>query len=862
VGCKTGQKIVPITSYVSDAHKEGNPQSLNNDSVKQLISSNDSTGLVFFSPDSITKPSSAPTPPSPIQAQVQYQAKDSLVFDARNLIMQLFDSTEIHYEKIELKAYTVTLDLNLKQLWAYGDTANQENALTKGKPFFKEGEDAFNCSSLAYNFNSGKGLITDAVTQEGEIWLHGAIAKKDGNDVLYIKNARFTTCTDPEHPHFDIATSKAKVMMNDKVVTGPAVLRIEGVPTPLALPFGFFPSQTTKSSGIILPEYGEQQQFGFFLRNFGYHLSVSDRLSLTFFGDIFTSLSFGLRTEMKYNTLYKHDGMLNLKFSQFQTGDPQVPEDFNRTRDFSIQWVHNQSPKAHPTFNFKSNVNIQTGGFNRLNAASVGAIVQNQFSSNISFTKIFTGTPINVSAGLRHFQNTANGQLTLSLPEMVVNMSRINPLRRKILVGKPRWYENIGMTYRMQLGNQITTLDSLFIIDPLRELEKASSGIRHELNLNTNLTLLKYIFFTPGIRYDERWAFKRLEKRFNNLSQSIENDTLNQFNTTRQVDITATLSTNVFSTVLFKGEKLKGLRHTLTPNLTFLYRPDLGDHISGYYGTGGQFITYSPSQIGLYGSVPQGQSGQINLGFQNRVEAKLGPARQDSTGKDRRVPIIEQLSVNSSYDLARDSLNLSNLNINGRTTLFKSLGINLDMSFDPYSFITENGRTFRINKFEWSQNNRFYRLTTAGLALTYNIRGQRKSLAGNQNHTEEQSRIMNDPFFNRYFVDFNIPYSFNINYNIRYIKPFDVEQLTHTIGLSGDVNLTPKWKFAFNLNYDIQNGTMATSSFDLHRDLHCWEMRFSVIPFGFRQSYSFTINVKSALLQSLKINRQQGWFNN
>lgn len=813
--------------------------------------------MVFSPPDSSKKPPK----PSPFSSPVQYKASDSVVFDVAGKIMFLYDSAAIDFEKIHLDAGFIQVDLNKKQLHAEG--LKDSSGTVFGKPQFKEGEESFAATAMDYNFSTKRGRITDAFTSQDQIFLHGSLAKKDSNDVLYIKHARFTTCSDPTHPHFDIATNKAKVVPGEMVVTGPAVLRINGVPTPLALPFGFFPNQTRRSSGIILPEYGEQQRFGFFLRNFGYYFNISDKMDFTLYGDIFTSLSFGVRGEMRYNAKYKHDGQVGLKFSQFQSGDPQVPSDFQQSRDFSFRWVHNQSPKSHPTFNFKANVNVQTSGFNRLNAGSVGAIVQNQFNSNINFTKTFRGTPINLSGGLRHFQNTNTGALTMSLPELVVNVSRINPLKRKVQVGRPKWYENIGLTYRMLLGNQINTIDSLFVRDPVRELANANAGIRHEASLNTNLTVLKFIFITPSIRYDERWHLRNLRKTFDPVTQSIVQDTLRGFFTTRQLDISLSASTNVFSTLRFKKGRLKGIRHTLTPNLAFIYRPNLGDHITGFLGPGGTLQTYSPNQIGLYGATPFGQSGTVNLSLQNRLEAKMGPGRRDTVMEDKRVALIEQFSLNMNYDLARDSLNLSNLVLSGRTTLFKGLGINMDMAFDPYDFVLVNGTPVKVNRFLAETQGTPFRLVTVGFAMTYALRGESKRNAKAMSQlSEEEKRMLADPFFHRYFVDFNVPYSLNFNYNVRYSRPFDRGTTTHTIGLSGDVNITPKWKVGFNFNYDLANQQVATSSFDVYRDLHCWEMRFSVIPFGFRQSYSFTINVKSPMLQALKLNRQRGWFNN
>lgn len=861
VSCRTPRDSSPVPTSAPAASRGGNTDSTLAPGVLPVVSSDSSSSTNTPRPSFPPDTNVIPPKPSPFEDKVEYKARDSVVFDVSARIMYLYDSVTINYQNIHLESGHVVVNLEIQQLHAEGKTDSLGRL--QGKPYFKEREDAFFAKTIDYNFRTRKGLITEAFSTQDQLFIHGRRIKKDKQDVLYIRHAQFTSCSEPEHPHFDIATSRAKVIPNDKVVTGPAVLRINSVPTPLALPFGFFPSQSKRSSGIILPEYGEQANYGFFLRNFGYYFNLSDKMDLTLYGDIFTSLSFGIRGEFRYNSRYKHDGRVGIKFSQFQRGDPQVPEDFQRSRDFSIQWVHNQSPKAHPTFNFKANVNIQTGGFNRLNAGSVTGIVQNQFNSNINITKTFRGTPFNLSASLRHFQNTSTGALTMSLPEVVFNMSRVNPFRRRIQTGRPKWYENIGLTYRMMLGNQINTIDSLFVRDPVQEILNANAGIRHEAMMSTSVTVMKYIFLTPSMRYDERWHLRNLQKGFDPQNQTIKEDTLRGFFTTRQLDLSVSASTNVFSTLYFKQGRLKGLRHTLTPNLSFVYRPDLGDHHTGFYGPGGTLQTYSPNQIGLYGAPPQGQSGMINLSLQNRVEAKVGPGRKDTLETDGRVAIIEQFSVNTSYDMARDSLNLSNLVFSGRTTLFKGLGLNMDMAFDPYRFVYQNGSPVKIDEFEITSGGPLMRLVTVGFALNYSIRGEsRRSAQDMAALSEEEKQLLNDPYFNRYFVDFNVPYSFTFNYNIRYSRPYDRGTTTHTVGVSGDVNITPRWKVGFNVNYDIANAQITTSSFDIYRDLHCWELRFSVIPFGFRQSYSFTINVKSPMLQGLKLNRQRGWFNN
>lgn len=853
-----------ITQLLACIHRKPSADrtSLNSNLPPQFNEAKSDSNSSSLSADSLSAlpPDSSKTAPSTLKTNsglefpVIYSANDSLVLDLALETITLHDSVVILYDKIDLRADFVAMSFAKKRLKATGIPDSQGRL--QGKPIFSENGKGFDATEMEYNFETRRGLIKEAITNDGDTYLHGQVAKKEANNILYIKNARFTTCSDKEHPHFDIATNKAKVIPDDKVVTGPAVLRISEVPTPLALPFGFFPSMEYRSSGILLPEYGEQGAYGFFLRNFGYYFGLNDYMDLSLTGDVFTSLSFGARAELRYIQKYKHNGRLALKFSQFQTGDPEILSDFQQSRDFSVNWSHNQDLKAHPTFNFKADVNVQTSGFNRLNAGSVNAITQNQFNSNISITKSFRNSPVNIAASIRHFQNTSTGAVSFSLPEMVLNVSRITPFKRKVAIGKPRWYEQIGLTYRLQSANQLNTIDSLLFFQPIQELNRVNSGMRHEINVNTNLTLAKYIFITPSVRYDERWHLWSLNRYINNSGQAVS-DTVRGFHSNRQMDVSVNISTNVFSTLWLKIGRLKGIRHTMSPALAFSYRPDLSEIKTGYFGPGGQLSSYSPGQIGLYGASPAGQSGLIALGINNRIEAKMGPSKSDSTSKDARTPIIEQLRLGMNYDLARDSLNLSNLTVSARTTLFKMINLNLNAAFDPYQFHVVNGQAQRINRFMVEQG-ALFRTTQVALAAGFTFRGQRKA----KPQSQEEEQVLSTPNFYNYFIDFNIPYSLQVNYNISYNKPYDRSTVTHTIGVSGDINLTPRWKIAMNLNYDIENGQISTSSIDIFRDMHCWEMRISVIPFGFRQSYNFTINVKSPLLQALKLNRQRGWFNN
>ncbi len=794
---------------------------------------------------------------SPLEDKVDYHAQDSIVFDAKGKILFLYDTAQINYQDIELKANYIEINMDKKELWGKGSIDSLGRI--SGKPHFKQGEQSFDAKEIGYNFETKRGLIKEAFTNQGEIYLHAEVAKKDSNDMIYVKNAKFTTCTEPDHPHFYIQTTRAKVVKDKVVVTGPAIFKIADVPTPLMLPFGYFPNEKGKSSGLILPQYGEIAPYGFFLKGLGYYFAISNKVDLILAGDIYTSLSFGVRASLRYNKKYKFNGELSGGYSRFQSGDPEIASEYRPINTFSFRWLHRQDAKSNPTINFQAEVNITSGtSYSQLNSSTVSGIVQNQFASNISFSKSFRNTPITLTLSARHTQNTANRSITITLPDIVFNVMRFNPFKRKKQVGELRWYENIGLSYTMNITNNISTIDTLLVQDPVRELLRMNNGIKQTVNMSTNLKLFKYFTLTPSVSYIEKWHFANLNKFYDASTMTIQEDTVRGFFSTREMNATAQLTTIIYGMYTFKKGKVKAIRHVMTPTITGNFRPDLGDQIQGYYGPGGQYISYSPNQIGIYGASPSGMSATVGFNINNNIEMKVVNKKDTITGT-KKIPLLEVLNLSMLYDFAKDSLNLSPLAISGRTTLFNMLGLNFAFGFDPYAYrIYSDGIARKVDVLSWKEGQGVMRLTNASLALTFNIKGQSKRSAGATNNlTDNEKMVANNPAMYDY-VDFNVPYTFGVGYNIAYSKQLDKEVVTHAINFSGDFNVTPKWKVGFNLNYDIQNNQIATSKISVYRDLHCWDMSFEVIPFGIRQSYMFTIKVRSALLQVLKLQRQSG----
>lgn len=793
---------------------------------------------------------------SPLDAKVDYHSNDSIVFNMDSKIMYLYDTAQMNYKTIELKANYIAMDLNTKELHARGST-DSTTGTTSGKPLFSDNGQEFTATEIKYNFETRKGLIKEAITNQGETYLHALVAKKDSNDVIYVKNAKFTTCTDP-HPHFYIQTNKGKVIKDKVVVTGPANLRIADVPTPLVVPFGYFPMQSNRTSGIVLPQYGELNKYGFFLRGLGYYFAISDRFDLTLTGDIYTSLSFGLRTDMNYKTRYKFSGSFGVGYSQFQYGDPKIEGDFTITPSFQVVWKHSQDPKSNPTINFSAEVRVQGGNYNQYNSNSLSGIVSNQFQSNISFSKSFRRTPVSLSLNMAHSQNTQNHQVSVTLPQIFLNVTRFYPFRRKKQVGELRWYENIGMQYSLTFLNTVSFADSMLVQDPTGVLNRMNNGIKQNLSMSTSLKILKYFSLNPQVSYTEKWHFSNLRKYYDPTTQMVENDTIKGFFTTRDLLVSANFTTTIYSMFRFKGNGIKAIRYVMAPTINANFQPNLGDQVQGYFGANGEFTSYSPNQIGTFGASNGQLIGSVGFSIVNNIEMKV-KSRKDTITGEKKIPLIENLVMSMNYNFAKDSLNLSPLTVAGRTNLLNMFALNYSFTFDPYAFrYGSDGIARQINKLQVTDNGLPMRMTNAYVKLDFNIKGQSKrNNSVTNNMSEAEQLIANNPSSYGY-VDFNIPYSFTASYIFNYSKPFDQEKISQSLAFSGDFNITRKWKFSAQLYYDIQQNKITQSAFTIYRDLHCWEMSFQVIPFGVRQSYNFSIYVKSPLLQMLKLQRQSG----
>jgi hypothetical protein len=815
-----------------------------------------------------------------INAPIDYNAEDSIIvsFDGQKVFM--FNNAKVNYQQIELTAYYIQLDLETKEVYAEGLLDSTGTLIQK--PVFKDGKQEFESKTLRYNFQTEKGIITDVVTEQGEGYVHSERTKKISKDAFLLTQGKYTTC-DADHPHFYLHLSKAKVISGKKIITGPAYMVLEDFPIYFPfLPFGYFPSTPTYSSGIIVPSYGEESNRGFFLRDGGYYWAAGEYFDLALRGDIYSRGSWSSKLHTNYRKRYKYNGNFDFKYAVNIYGEKGL-DTYSRSPQFAVTWSHSQDAKANPNRTFSASVNFSTSGYDKQNSYSAESYLRTQKSSSISFTKKFENTPFNMSVNMRHSQNSTDSTITLSMPEMTFNMAKIYPFRSKTRKGPLKWYQDFGINYTGNFRNSITAKES--------ELLKSSfaddwqNGLKHNVPINLpNFNLIRYINVSPSFSYNEKWYFKKYSysyqanelfpDQYGQLSH-VKMDTHTGLNRVYDYSYSLSSSTNIYGMFmpLNPDSKVKGIRHKMSPSVGISYRPDFGASRFGYYqavqvDSLGTIKYFDVNQGGIYGGSPgRGASGSISFSVNNNLEMKVLETRDttktSTEQKFKKVKIIDNFSFGSSYDLIADSFNLAPIGIRARTTI-AGVSINMGTNLDPY-VLDENYR--RVNKYAWTEKSglsKLGRLTSANLSFGMNFQSKEGKKESEQNReiVEEQNMLPGD-YIN--YTDFNVPWDFSFDYSFNYAGPsraFPKGKFTQTIGLRGNLNLTEKWRISMNTNYDIMAQEFSFTTFNVNRDLHCWQMSFNFVPFGYMKSYSFTINAKSSLLQDLKLTKQQSHYDN
>jgi lipopolysaccharide assembly outer membrane protein LptD (OstA) len=800
--------------------------------------------------------------PNAITAAIQYVATDSIQIGLKEQKVYLYNNVEIYYQDITLKAGYVEIDFKKNLLYATGIA--DSSGKTVQKPNFQQGDQNFTAANITYNFNTKKGLIKDIITQEGDSYLHGSVVKRFADNTTNVKDGKYTTCSE-EHPHYEIKFFKAKVIPNDKIVTGPAYLVIEDVPTPLIVPFGFFPTKKGQVSGILMPTYGQSANRGFYFEDGGYYWGINDYVDLAVRGTIYTRGSWGAKVASSYSKRYRYQGNISISYAENIFGEKDLP-DYRKDKSFFIRWQHKQDPKARPNSSFSANVNAGTNNYNKYNPTSAQDYLSNDFESTITYQTSFAQNRCNFAISAGYKQNTGTKEILLTAPEMAFSISRIYPFRKKNKT-KLKFWDNISLGYTLNAANRINTPDSMLISNSI--FRRMQNGISHNIPLNMSMKVFRYFTWNTSFNYNERWYFQSVNKGFYNNGDTsyIYQDTIQGFQPARDFNVASSLTTKVYTMFQFKKGPVNAIRYVMTPIANFNYHPDFGSPWWGYYrytvsDTLGHYQRYSRFQNGIYGTPPDGRSGKVGLGISNNLEMKVR-SRKDTITGTKKIMLIEDLTIRTAYDLARDSLNWDNLTVSGRTRLFKRIDVNYSGNWDFYAIDT-NGN--RINQFEWDVNHKLLRKTSyqwsVSVGFTLSSKDFKKKTGTDNSSTNAPPTAQYHPVPD---VDYNNPWSLTFNYNLTYGKRYSsvydrmVPDTSHTLNVSGDIAITKKWKFGFTTGYDFVHNNFSYTSINIYRDLHCWEMILNWIPMGYRQSYNFTIRVKASILQDLKLEKKTDW---
>ena len=814
------------------------------------------------------------------------KASDSLYYDLRNKMVYIYEQGDVSYGDMNLKADFMNINLDNKNIYAYGKADTVDGAPVMTRPVFTQGTTTLNMDTITYNIESQRAKIKSIATQQGDGWLVGTSVKKMEDNTINIEGGMYTTCDQTDHPHFYLAMTKAKVIPGKKAITGPAYLVMEDVPIYfLGVPEGFFPLNTGPKSGILMPTYGEEATRGFYIRGLGYYFTLSEHMDLALTGGIYTLGSWEANVRSRYIKRYKYSGNLNFDFSSVKSGD-KGDADYIKQNTVKLQWTRSQDAKANPGSTFSASVNLASSGYSKYSANTLNDMLSTQTNSSISYSKNWAGTPFSLSMNMAVSQNSQTKAISVTLPTVSFNVSRFYPFKRAVKIGKDRWYEKISMSYSGKLTNSVSATES--DIFSRQTLDNMRNGVQHTIPVQASFNVFNYINITPSFNYNERWYFKKVDRQWNpttNMAEELDPE----YGFYRLYDYTTALS---FSTTLYgmwqvrekyKNFKLQAIRHTFSPSISFSYAPDFSNQKYGYFKTvqsdsTGRTTVYSPFADNAYGTPSQGRSMAMSFSLSQSLEAKV-LSKRDSTGI-KKISLIDDFSINGSYNFLADSMKLSNISLSLRSTFSGKIGINLRATLDPYEVSPEG---IRYNKLTWRRGN-LGRIINTGWSFGYSFKSRDNTKQPAINDINSVPPEYMNPFYDPYgtmdpvlrrqymanaYYDFSLPwnigFNYAVNYSVSYVNNGTTgirRNITQTIGFNGSITFSPKMAATFSGGYDIATNKLTTSSISITRDLHCWQMSFSWIPFGYYKSWSFHIGVKAASLQDLKYDKSQSMYDN
>jgi hypothetical protein len=827
--------------------------------------------------------------PEAIDKQVTYKCAGTKINDLVNKRVYMTKEAEVTYDDIEIKADSIVFDMVASTVFATGRT--DTTGKVTGKPVFKQGTQEIESDSLFYNFVTRKAVAYKIVTKQEEGLLRSQVTKLLEDGTSNIAKSTYSTC-DADPPHFYIKLPKAKIYPGKKIISGPGYLVLEGIPLPVALPFGFFPIQTKKAaSGILIPRVGQEQARGYNLTEGGYYFAISDYFDLALRGNIYTNGTWMLTAQSNYSRRYKLDGQFSLSYANNISGHKGL-KDYSKNTNYKIGWTYNQNAKAHPGSRFSANVNMSSSGYDKTNSYNVSEHVTTQRQSSVSYSKTWTGTPFNLSASMNHSQNVKNKTVAVNLPKINFNVGRIYPFKGKNSTGSKKWYQELQFQYSASLDNQVNTYDSLLFTK--RVWGNMRNGFKHDAPLSIQFRPFKNFSISPQVTYSGVLYTQKIEKYWDpdyvdpatNMITPLVTKTQRgtYYGHSINPSFSASFNPQLFGTFNFKPEsRVQSIRHVVKPSVSFSYIPYFKGLSSDLYrkvqkDTLGNYTEYSIFDGNIYGTPSlSARSGNIAFSITNILEAKVFE-KNDTATKPKKIKLIDNFGISTSYNIFADSMKWSPVSMGLRTTLLDNIGVSANSSFSLYG-LSKTGGT--IGTFAYAQNKKLMRLTNFSVSLDFDLgrlitgnkekkgqgaaqegirpvtpaMGQGEGMSGIQAR-ENQTSSLYDEY--GYYI-FDVPWSMRVSYNFNYSKPAFKSILTQTLSASGNVTLTKKTAITYTTGYDFKQKEITMTQIGITRDLHCWTMSFNWIPNGTMKMWNFSIRVKAAVLSDLKYERRKDY---
>ena len=809
-----------------------------------------------------------------IEGQINRKAVDYEKIDQKKKQLTLYNKAELYYKDIELKAGIIVLDYGKDEVYA-GRIKDSTGKYTQF-PKFKQGANVIEPDSIRFNFKTKKALVWNSRTEQNDFRIKASITKKENDSIYFMKGARFTTSKDVDNPEYYFQTNKVKFVPGKKVVVGLTNMVIADVPTPIGLPFAFFPMTEESISGIIMPTFNDTRSRGYSLQNGGYYFALSDNYDLALLGDYYTNGSYALRVESSYAKRYKFRGNINVRFENLIESERGYP-DYSKTNIYNIQWSHSKDQKSNPNSRFSASVNLGSSTYfqKSINQINMSSRLNNTLSSSISYSKTFNSIPqVNLSLTATHSQNTQTQQINMTLPTFLASVDRIFPFEPKNGT-KKGFFQNINLQYTVQGENRIQTTDSLFFKPKM--FNDAKVGFQHLIPINTNFKIFKYFNVSTNANYQEVWYLKTIRKSFDYTSIKVIDTDISGFDAFRTYSFSSGISTTIYGTFNLSGKgKIKSIRHVMNPAVNYSNSPSFEKYYDTYAADASGTIIkeYTRFQNGIYSPPGKGNSNSINFSLSNTLEAKV--ADRDTTKLEpKKISLLSNLNFQASYDATSDSLNWSPMRISGGTKLFKDkMNVNFATTLDPYA-ISNSGN--RINTFNIENGGSLFRMTSSNMTMNYSFSSKdgdskkKENAQGARNGGREDDLFgTNTDFSDRResqfgtdneetaekpseFFHAKLPWDLTLAYSLTYSNTNRESKIIgNSIMFSTNIDLTPRWKVGLSSGYDFANKGINGAQLRFERDLLSWRMDFNWMPIGPNSFWGFFIGIKSGVLSDIK----------